>query len=57
MSAVNKALRNALGLVQGWTDVAVPRTRTGRSRLERWPWTAECPCSHGWREGTAAKDG
>jgi len=19
----------------------------------RWPWMAECPCSQGWREGTA----
>jgi hypothetical protein len=34
MSAGDEALRTATGLVQGWTDVAVPRTRTGRSRLE-----------------------
>ena len=26
MSAVDKALRNATGLVHGWTDVAVPWT-------------------------------
>jgi len=25
MSADDKALRNSTGLVQGWTDVAVPR--------------------------------
>ncbi|HUS89395.1 MAG TPA: hypothetical protein VMW91_08530 [Desulfosporosinus sp.] len=35
-------------------------TRTGRSRLEhRHGWLdagmAECPCSHGWREGTFQK--
>ncbi|WP_459931486.1 hypothetical protein [Desulfosporosinus burensis] len=23
------------------------------ARRDRWPWTAECPCSQGWREGTA----
>ena len=36
---------------------ALAMTRTGRSRLEhRHGWLdavmAECPCSHGWREGT-----
>jgi hypothetical protein len=39
MSEGDAALRNATGLVHGWTDVAVPRTRTGRSRLEH---------RHGW---------
>ncbi|HUS89417.1 MAG TPA: hypothetical protein VMW91_08640 [Desulfosporosinus sp.] len=50
----------------GWPSVPVAMdgekgplamTRTGRSRLERRPRMAKCPCSQGWREGTIAMDG
>ena len=41
----------------GGPNVSEAMTRTGRSRLERRPRMAKCPCSQGWREGTIAKEG
>ncbi|MDR3543433.1 MAG: hypothetical protein P4L69_21130 [Desulfosporosinus sp.] len=43
MSAEDKALRNATGLVQGWTDAAVPRmARSGAHATEQDVPSVEC---------------
>ncbi|MCO1601017.1 hypothetical protein [Desulfosporosinus nitroreducens] len=49
--------RQAKGDGHGWPSVPVAMDGEKGPQaaaivaLMRWPWMAECPCSHGWREG------